>query len=155
MDDDGKGEAADIVGISLDNQTLPKLITVDMYHCKYSSAPQPGSRISDMYEVCGQAQRSVLWLHNKDRRTDLFAHLLKREALRVESGRATRFEIGTKERLIQIRDISRTCRVTIHVHIVQPGLSKAEAADHQLALLGVTEKFLQETYQVPLKVYCS
>lgn len=155
MDDDGKGEAADIVGISLDSQTLPKLITVDLYHCKYSSAPEPGSRIGDMYEVCGQAQRSVLWLHNKDRRTDLFAHLLKREALRIESGRVTRFEVGTRERLIQIRDLSRTCRVTIRVYIVQPGLSKAQAADHQLAVLGVTERFLQETYQVPLQVCCS
>lgn len=155
MDDDGKGEAADIVGISLDSLTLPKLITVDFYHCKYSGGPEPGSRIGDMYEVCGQAQRSVLWLHNKDRRTDLFAHLLKREALRIESGRATRFEVGTRERLIQIRDLSRTCRVTIRVFIVQPGLSKAVAADHQLAVLGVTEKFLQETYQVPLQVYCS
>lgn len=155
IDDDGKGEAADIVGISLDDQTLPRLITVDLYHCKYSSAPEPGARIGDMYEVCGQAQRSVLWLHNKHRQTDLFAHLLKREALRIESGRPTRFEIGTTDRLIQIRDLSRTCRVAIRVFIVQPGLSKAEAANHQLAVLGVTEKFLQETYQVPLRVYCS
>ena len=155
FDDDGKGEAADIVGISLDSLTLPKLIAVDLYHCKYSSAPEPGSRIGDMYEVCGQAQRSVLWMHNKDRRTDLFAHLLKREALRVESGRATRFEVGNRDRLIQIRDLSRTCRIAIRVHIVQPGLSKTEAAEHQLAVLGVTEKFLQETYQVPLQIYCS
>jgi superfamily II DNA or RNA helicase len=155
FDDDGKGEAADIVGISLDSLTLPKLITVDLYHCKYSSAPEPGARIGDMYEVCGQAQRSVLWMHNKDRRTDLFAHLLKREALRIESGRATRLEVGTRDRLIQIRDLSRTCRIAIRVFIVQPGLSKILAADHQLAVLGVTEKFLQETYQVPLQVYCS
>ena len=155
MDDDGKGEAADIVGISLDSQTLPRLITVDLYHCKYSSAPEAGARISDMYEVCGQAQRSVQWLHNKDRRTDLFAHLLKREAQRIESGRSTRFEVGAKERLIEIRDLSRTCRIALRVFIVQPGLSKADAADHQLALLGVTEKFLQETFQVPLTVYCS
>lgn len=155
FDDDGKGEAADIVGISLDSLTLPKLITVDLYHCKYSSAPEPGARIGDMYEVCGQAQRSVLWMHNKDRRTDLFAHLLKREALRIESGRATRLEVGTRDRLIQIRDLSRTCRIAIRVFIVQPGLSKIQAADHQLAVLGVTEKFLQETYQVPLQVYCS
>lgn len=155
MDDDGKGEAADIVGISLDSLTLPKVITVDLYHCKYSGEPEPGSRIEDMYEVCGQAQRSVLWLHNKDRRTDLFAHLLKREAVRIEGGRATRFEVGTKERLIQIRDLSRTCRVAIRAYIVQPGLSKTKAASHQLAVLGVTEKFLQETYQVPLQVYCS
>lgn len=155
FDDDGKGEAADIVGISLDSLTQPKLITVDLYHCKYSSAPEPGARIGDMYEVCGQAQRSVLWMHNKDRRTDLFAHLLKREALRIEGGRATRLEVGTRDRLIQIRDLSRTCRIAIRVFIVQPGLSKIQAADHQLAVLGVTEQFLQETYQVPLQVYCS
>lgn len=155
FDDDGKGEAADIVGISLDSMTMPKLITVDLYHCKYSSAPEPGARIGDMYEVCGQAQRSVLWMHNKDRRTDLFAHLLKREAMRIESSRATRFEVGTRDRLIQIRDISRTCKIAIRAFIVQPGLSKAEAAEHQLAVLGVTEKFLQETYQAPLQVYCS
>ena len=155
FDDDGKGEAADIVGIALDSLTAPRLITVDFYHCKYSGGTQPGSRIGDMYEVCGQAQRSVLWLHNKDRRTDLFAHLLKREALRIESGRPSRFELGNRERLIQIKDLSRSCRISIRVFIVQPGLSKEQAADHQLAVLGVTEKFLQETYQVPLQVYCS
>lgn len=155
FDDDGKGEAADIVGLSLDSLTLPKQITVDLYHCKYSSTPEPGARIGDMYEVCGQAQRSVLWMHNKDRRMDLFAHLLKREALRIENGRPTRFEVGCKDRLIQIRDLSRTCKIAIRVFIVQPGLSKSEAAEHQLAVLGVTERFLQETYQVPLQVYCS
>lgn len=154
FDDDGAGEAADIVGISLDSQTVPRLITVDLFHCKYSGGVTPGARIEDMYVVCGQAQRSVMWLHNKDRRTDLFAHLLKREAARVESGRSSRFEIGSKDRLVQIRDLSRTCAVTLRICIVQPGLSKVAAAEHQLALLGVTEKFLMETYQVPLTVYC-
>lgn len=154
LDDDGAGEAADIVGISLDNPDRPRLITVDLYHCKYSGGDTPGARIDDMYVVCGQAQRSVMWLHNKDRRTDLFAHLLKREADRVESGRSTRFEIGSKERLAQVRDLSRTCAITMRVYLVQPGLSKAGAAEHQLALLGVTERFLLETYQVPFVVYC-
>jgi len=55
--------------------------------------------------------------------------------------------------LAQIRDLSRICAVTLKVYIVQPGLSKAEAADHQLALLGVTDRFLSETYETPLKVY--
>lgn len=154
FDDDGAGEAADIVGISVDSQTQPRLITVDLYHCKYSGGDKPGARIDDMYVVCGQAQRSVMWLHNKERRTDLFAHLLKRNADRVEGGRPTRFEVGSKDRLAQIRDLSRICAVTLRVYIVQPGLSKSGAADHQLALLGVTERFLSETYQIPLKVYC-
>jgi len=155
FDDDGPGEAADIVGIQLDDPVSPRLITVDLVHCKYADAATPGARIDDMYVVCGQAQRSVMWLHNKDRRSDLFAHLLKREALREESGRATRFEVGRREDLIRLRNISRTCAVTLRVFIVQPGLSKDAAAEHQLALLGVTEMFLLETYQVPLVVYCS
>ena len=95
-----------------------------------------------------------MWLHNKERRTDLFAHLLKRDAARVEVGGPTRFEVGSKDRLAQIRDFSRICAVTLKVYIVQPGLSKTGAADHQLALLGVTDRFLSETYQTPLKVYC-
>lgn len=155
FDDDGAGEAADIVGIRLDDRIAPRQITVDLVHCKYSEGDVPGARIDDMYVVCGQAQRSVMWLHNKDRRSDLFAHLLKREASRVEAGRATRLEVGTRERLVELRDISRTCAVTLRVFIVQPGLAKDRAAEHQLALLGVTEKFLMETYQVPLLVYCS
>jgi len=142
------------VGIRLDDPVSPRHITIDLVHCKYSDATTPGARIDDMYVVCGQAQRSVMWLHNKDRRTDLFAHLLKREALREESGRATRFEVGHRDDLIRLRDISRTCAVTLRVFIVQPGLSKDAAAEHQLALLGVTEKFLLETYQVPLVVFC-
>lgn len=154
MDDDGAGEAADIVGISLDSPNNPRLITVDLFHCKYSAADTAGARIGDMYEVCGQAQRSVLWMHNKDRRSDLFAHLLKREAARVDAGRPTRFEVGDRERLIQIRGLSRICAVTLRIFIVQPGLSKTDAAAHQLALLGVTEKFLTETYQLPLRVFC-
>jgi hypothetical protein len=154
LDDDGAGEAADIVGIRLDDPIAPRLISVDLFHCKYSMGPAPGARIDDMYEVCGQAQRSVMWLNSKDRRTDLFAHLLKREARRIEAGRLTRIETGSREQLVQLREISRTCSVAFRVFIVQPGLSKAQAAEHQLALLGVTEKFLSETYQVPLIVYC-
>lgn len=50
--------------------------------------------------------------------------------------------------------LRRTCRVAIRAFVVQAGLCKAEAADHQLALLGVTDRFPQETYQVPLQVYC-
>ena len=154
VDDDGAGEAADIVGITLDDPIAPKLITVDLVHCKYSGGSAAGARIDDMYVVCGQAQRSVMWLHNKDRRTDLFVHLLKRESTRIDEGRPSRIEIGNRDRLALIRDISRTCAVTLRVFIVQPGLSKTKAAEHQLALLGVTEKFLTETYQLPLHVFC-
>ena len=73
---------------------------------------------------------------------------------RASQSRPTRFEVGSRERLAEIRDLSRICAVALRAYIVQPGLSKVGAAEHQLALLGVTERFLSETYQVPLKVYC-
>lgn len=51
-------------------------------------------------------------------------------------------------------DLSRNCRMAVGVLSVQPGLSKALAGHHPFAVLGVTEKFLQETYQVASQVYC-
>ncbi|WP_112187134.1 DEAD/DEAH box helicase family protein [Ralstonia sp. GX3-BWBA] len=155
IDDDGAGEAADIVGIQIDDLTKPRLVTVDLFHCKYAHGDNPGGRIDDLYVVCGQAQKSVMWLHNKDRRTDLFAHLLKREGSRVERGRPTRFEAGDRRALEQIRDLSRTCAISLRIFVVQPGLSKTHATTQQLALLGVTERFLHETYQVHFEVMCS
>ncbi|WP_250494976.1 hypothetical protein [Caballeronia sp. GAWG1-1] len=65
VDDDRAGEAADIVGIALDDPIAPRSIAVDLGHYKYSAANTPGARIDDMYVVCGQAQRSDMWLHNE------------------------------------------------------------------------------------------
>jgi hypothetical protein len=39
--------------------------------------------------------------------------------------------------------------------MVQPGLSIAAATRSQLTLLAVTERYLSDTYEVPLGVYCS
>jgi hypothetical protein len=72
----------------------------------------------------------------------------------VESGRPTRIEVGTTEDLNLLRDQSRQCNIRLLVFIVQPGLSKALATSKQMALLGVTERFLHETYQLPFKVLC-
>lgn len=155
FDDDGAGEAADIVAVRVDDADRPRRIDVELYHCKYSLGDAPGGRVDDLYVVCGQAQRSVMWLHNKDRRTDMFAHLLKRDAMRVEGGRPTRFEVGDTHRLAQLRDLSRSCEVRLNVFIVQPGVSKSKVSGSQLALLSVTERYLFETYQVPFSVFCS
>ena len=85
FDDDGKGEAADVVTIGLvGDQTAPESIEVGFFHCKYSQTSTPGRRIQDLYEVCGQAQKSVSWMISPEKRTDLFTHLMRREALRED-----------------------------------------------------------------------
>lgn len=154
FDDDDAGEAADVVGIKVQEDGNQRRIEVEFYHCKFSSG-QPGSRVDDFYAVCGQAQKSLMWLFNKEKTTDLFAHLLKREERRLAKGLATRFEIGDKATLARVRELSRRHEVRLSVYVVQPGLSKHGASAPVRVLLGATERYLYETYQVPFIVVCS
>ena len=156
FDDDGKGEVADVVAIRLaGEEKAPENIEVELFHCKYSQKSTAGRRIKDLYEVCGQAQKSVSWMISPEKRTDLFTHLMRREALREEMGRQTRFEVGDREQLHTIREMSRLCRVAFSIFVVQPGVSKSAVGDDQLRLLSVTENYLYETYQVPFGVIAS
>jgi len=156
IDDDGKGEAADVVTIKLvGDAAAPSRIDVEFYHCKYSQAATAGRRIEDLYEVCGQAQKSIAWMSSHDKRTDLFTHLLRREARRQEGEGMSRFQKGEGELLLTIREMSRLCPVSLKIYIVQPGLSKAQATREQLELLSVTETYLMETYRLPFGIIAS
>lgn len=155
FDDDGAGEAADVVAISCRDVQGRNRIDVDLYHCKFSGSKKAGGRVDDLYVVCGQAQRSVRWLISHESRTALFTHLLEREAIRAAKRRPTRFDRGDNRTLARLRDRSRYEEVSIRVHIVQPGLSSAQASVAQLELLGVTERYLSDTYGVLLNVICS
>ncbi|OGP59816.1 MAG: hypothetical protein A2162_01495 [Deltaproteobacteria bacterium RBG_13_52_11b] len=156
VDDDSKGEAADIVAIRLVGDAAePSNIDVEFYHCKYSQEATPGQRIKDLYEVCGQAQKSIFWMSSLEKRTDLFTHLLRREARRQEAGTSSRFEVGDGELLQTIREMSQLCHVSLKIYIVQPGVSKANATHDQLQLMSVTENHLMETYQIGFGVIAS
>ena len=156
FDDDGAGEAADVVAVRLiGSLEKPERIEVEFYHCKYSHGANPGHRISDLYEVCGQAQKSIWWASTPLKKTDLLTHLMRRESLRQADERATRFERGTIDDLHALREISRQVPVQFGIWIVQPGLAKNEVSNDQLQLLGVTQNHLWETYQLPFTVIAS
>jgi superfamily II DNA or RNA helicase len=155
FDDDGAGEAADIVAIRLDDVVKPRRMDVELYHCKFSLRATPGARVDELYVLCGQAHRSVTWLHNRERRSDLFTHLLKRDAFRSDALRPTRIELGDTQELLRLRELSKRTEVRLSVFVVQPGVSKAVVSDSQLTLLSVAEHYLQETYEIPFSVLCS
>lgn len=155
MDDDDPGELADVVAIRRGSLDGHPCIEVALYHCKFSEESFAGARVADLYEVCGQAQKCISWMASPERQTDMFAHLLYRNADREEKWSATRFEVGTPELLEEIREMSRTNPVTVQVFIVQPGVSKAKASRQQLELLSVTENHLMETYQLPFAAIVS
>ena len=153
FDDDGSGEAADVVAVRVvEGEGEPTRIDVELYHCKYSTEDTPGARVEDLYVVCGQAQSSVRWMASGEKRTDLFTHLLRRDDRRRRSGRPTRFLRGGRELTDTIREMSHVTRVTLKIGIVQPGMSRGRSSEAQLRLLSVTENYLMETYQLPLVV---
>lgn len=148
FDDDGAGEVADVVAIK---QTSRELI-VCLYHCKYAHGNAPGARVADLYEVCGQTQKSVVWKEEVQR---MLRRLRSREVSRISSGEASRIERGT---LAELNTIARKARVltpVFHHYIVQPGISRSAISRQQLDLLAVTELYLRETYEISLDVVAS
>jgi hypothetical protein len=148
FDDDGAGEVADVVAIRRSGRTL----IVDLFHCKYSSGAAPGSRVEDLYEVCGQAQKSVRWAERLD---ELLQHLRRREADRLRRGSVSRFEHGSLTTLIGLIGQWREMRPQFSVTIVQPGYSRAKAAKAHLELFAATESYLMETWRIPLTILAS
>ncbi|MFM0309648.1 DEAD/DEAH box helicase family protein [Paraburkholderia sp. RL17-383-BIF-A] len=151
-DDDGSGESADVVTIKVTEDDARTTINVDFYHCKYSQDSSSGSRVGDLYEVCGQAQKSISWLQNQLRHTELFIHLLRRDPKVRKGVELSRYQVGDRDTLAAIRNRSRMSALKLRVFVVQPGLSRSKATPDQLSLLSVTENFLLETYGVPFCV---
>ncbi len=149
INDDGSGEAADLVAIKLlDNNE----IALHLYHCKYSSESIPGKRVTDLYEVCGQAQRCIRWKHLGLAR--LYLHIKNREQLSAKKGQS-RFIKGSISQFADFKNMARTMPVKFYVTIVQPGVSSSSITEEMLKLLGTTELFIKKTTQADLDVICS
>ncbi|WP_207425002.1 DEAD/DEAH box helicase [Pedobacter sp. SYSU D00535] len=145
FDDDSANEASDIVAIKYWADADYK-IDVSLYHCKFSSKPQSGARLKDIYEVNGQAQRSFHWRHQS---IELLNHMIRRENLRINQGRNSRFEKGTKDDIKLLLSMLSTgyCRINFNIYVVQPGLSRELLINEpeHLKLLGATDLLLKKT----------
>lgn len=148
FDDDGAGEIADIVSL----RVTDSLVQVTLHHCKYSSATTPGARVKDLYEVCGQAQKSARW---RDRPNRMFTHMLKREKLRLDKDQSSRIEHGTAAFLKKLKASWDDYRYEFHVQIVQPGLSRTAVTEEALHLLASVETYLLDTRAIRLRVIAS
>nr|WP_281353721.1 DEAD/DEAH box helicase family protein [Phytoactinopolyspora mesophila] len=149
IDDDGNGEIADVVALRLDHEGL----LIRLVHCKYSRGVAPGARVADLYEVCGQAQKSIIW-----RRSDLRPFFRALEARARQKQRRTGvspFEVGDIKKLYELQDKALVLRRRMEMVIVQPGLSASKATTQQLDLLASTQAYLKTTINAPLAVWCS
>lgn len=152
FDDDDAGEVADIVAIKNINDT--KLI-IDLFHCKYcpkpkrSGIPKPGARIDDVYQVVGQAEKSVKWFADKEK---LILRLMERERDRLKQGKASRIDKGKFEDLINLAKVARYADFQLGIAIVQPAISKKKMSDDQLTVIGATAAYIDEISGVKLRV---
>lgn len=147
VDDDDSGESADTVAIE---ETATE-VTVTLWHCKFAGGTTPGRRAKDLYEVCGQAQKSVKWTWNLDH---LAKHLVIRDT-KYARGRPTRYLRGSNAGLVTLRKAAKRKSVTFRIGIVQPGLSRANIPADHLAVIGATSSFIRCVTDHPLLVFGS
>ena len=145
-DDDGSGEIADVVAIR-DEESR---IYIQLHHLKYAKNGLISERIDNFYEVCGQAQKSVIWRQKKG--SDFFNHLLRRQT-KVRLGQSrSRIEKGSIEKLESLMSMANRKPIRFEIFIVQPSLSVVNPPEDTLRLLAVTEKYLKETGNIDLTV---
>ncbi|WP_010304275.1 hypothetical protein [Kurthia senegalensis] len=151
FDDDGAGEIADIVTIKVNEKA--RKIQFHFYHCKYSSEAQPGARVSDLYEVCGQTEKSIMW---NDNAIELIQRMIEREKVRVKDYSDTRFEKGDLETLYTVKKMVRSgFETNLEISIVQPGVSVSKMTSSMKQVILATDTYLKEIYGIPLSCYFS
>ncbi|MBA2621026.1 MAG: DEAD/DEAH box helicase family protein [Acidobacteria bacterium] len=121
-DDDYSGEMADIVTFK---KTDSKIL-IELFHlkfAKYNKEKKDGEKslsaaITNLYEVCGQAQKSVRWKFKESR--EVFEHLFKRKIKRLGGEECPRIEKGTEEKLKEIMQLAKQkLPVEFKIYVVQ------------------------------------
>ncbi len=143
FNDDNSGESADIVAIFLEEE----LIRFEMVHCKYSKASS-GARLSDLYEVCGQA---IVSLRYKWKPEELLKHMERRNGAGVLKGK--RFYHGNVSDVDDIRKALKYTNVQFEFAVAQPGVEKSHISQDMRNFLGSVYSTVVEMTETKLKCY--
>jgi len=148
FDDDGAGEAADLVCFKEETDH----IKLALIHCKFSGSGSAGKRVKDVVEVSSQAIRSAKWPGRFKR---LIRHLKSRNTNKVRSQGRNLFLHGASSDLIRLGKAERFKEVRPEIIIVQPGLSQKNMTDDQKIVLAAAVDYLKQTLGIDLDVICS
>ena len=110
--DHGSGEIADYIAI----QETDRQLSIKLYHVKKKSAAGFNSSTADVYEVAGQAVKSIVWLTTRGKFAD-------KVISRHNAGHCQPVVGNYKECLQAIRDTSK--QMVANIVIVQPALSRS------------------------------
>ncbi len=142
--DHGSGEIADFVTFKRTSDE----VFVRLYHCKGAGGSSTGERVDDVYEVCGQAVKSINWLDNQT--------LLDRITYRERARRgASRFIKGDKTLLKDIINSARTLPTKYDVVVVQPGLAQSKLSEKTASLFAAANDYIIKAPCEGLRVIAS
>lgn len=151
FDDDGSGEIADVISIKINEGK--RNISFHLYHCKFSVSESAGRRLKDLYEVCGQAEKSIIW---NDNLLEFVQRMIERENKKQKYYKETRIEQGNIKSLHMIkRMIKGGFETEFKISIVQPGVSIKKITNPMRQILLATNSYLKDTYEIPLICYFS
>jgi hypothetical protein len=149
FNDDGKGEAADLVLLSnVDEAT----IRLSLLHCKNAYDGIVSADIRNFYTLCGQAQKSASVKHRG--MPKLFQDLKRRHETWANDGHS-RFLKGNMKDLAYFKEKARRSKLEFEVIIVQPGASVQNMTDNIKSLLATTELYLKKTCAAEFRVVVS
>jgi len=149
FDDDGAGEIADIVAIYENREN--HMLIFDLFHCKYAHGEASGARVSDLYEVCGQAEKSIVWAQQL---VGLLDRMKAREKQRGNTANPSRFEIGNLHELSIVRKKALRKRCKMNIYIVQPGVNVNKITGEMDHLLATAHSYCMDTFGIDLKLIC-
>jgi hypothetical protein len=134
--DHGSGEAADFIVL---RPAADDGVDVTLYHCKGAGGAQPGNRVDDVYEVCAQAVKSMIWC-------DL-PRLVDRSLDRMRRGKGV-------SRLVR-GDVELMREMATRRPVVQPGITKANLEPRLAEVLAASSYYLVRGGHQQLEVWAS
>ena len=111
--DHGPGEIADFIAVEEDEGRL----LIRFYHCKGAGGAAPGHRVGDVYELAGQAIKSVIWTLKQR----VLGNIRRRFTQRKGSARFVKGDLDLLERLLTN---AAAAQIDFEFIAVQPGLRK-------------------------------
>ncbi len=140
--DHGSGEIADFITIDESKNE----IYVEFFHVKGAGGTKATSnRVDDVYEVCGQAIKSLVWLKSLSE--------LKKAIKRRTLNKDHKYLVGNFNEVNNILSIEKV--LNTQITIVQPGITKSRVPPKIAEVLAANNDFISRFTSNQLKIIVS
>lgn len=142
--DHGSGEMADFITFTEASDE----ITVRLYHCKGAGGSEPGERVNDVYEVCCQAVKCLIWVNDNE---TMFKQISYRENACINST----YLKGDNTLLKELINRGKNKHIRYEIFVVQPGISKSQLPEKIGMVLAASSDYIVKMKYGKLKVLAS